>query len=396
MLLIKDSIPSTDVHQFKLTKVNLDDKISFELTSETYPGVTINFTLEYSKCKIPTGYSVSVHLFKNNFFSQKDINDLRLKEIKNTNGKVGYFFRLDALFEKDVLEINQHTYPYAYYALEHIFSSDVSYQTRDVEFLSNPLNITDFFDEDTIVLVLCNEYINEVNTFSIDNYLAPLFLKGFIKFDSSNRVEIFNEIDLIEDSISELKKILRPDGVFVLRLKSPIELLTNESFITYLYQNLLLHKNETITRFIILYQIIEISISKIFHIKVQSKVCDKIGTLTSLQLKKFLSEIQTEKNRIVSLLNEFSRPTVTLDTKLRDTILDFFIYIQDPDYSDSVENSKLTLADVFYDYRNKLVHNYRLIHTPDIDNSNTQSKMELINNLTEVLISQIISNFKIV
>ena len=320
MLLIKDSIPSTDVHQFKLTKVNLDDKISFELTSETYPGVTINFTLEYSKCKIPTGYSVSVHLFKNKFFSQKDIIDLRLKEIKNTNGKVGYFFRLDALFEKDVLEINQHTYPYAYYALEHIFSSDVSYQTRDVEFLSNPLNITDFFDEDTIVLVLCNEYINEVNTFSIDNYLAPLFLKGFIKFDSSNRVEIFNEIDLIEDSISELKKILRPDGVFVLRLKSPIELLTNESFITYLYQNLLLHKNETITRFIILYQIIEISISKIFHIKVQSKVCDKIGTLTSLQLKKFLSEIQTEKNRIVSLLNEFSRPTVTLDTKLRDTI----------------------------------------------------------------------------
>jgi hypothetical protein len=66
----------------------------------------------------------------------------------------------------------------------------------------------------------------------------------------------------------------------------------------------------------------------------------------------------------------------------------------DPDYADSIKNAAYTLADVFYDYRNKLVHNYRLVHTPGIDNQATQNKMKLVNDLTEIFISEIISNFK--
>jgi hypothetical protein len=54
-----------------------------------------------------------------------------------------------------------------------------------------------------------------------------------------------------------------------------------------------------------------------------------------------------------------------------------------------------TLTDVFYDYRNKLVHNYRLVHTPGVDSINTQFKMESINALSEVLISQVISFFNV-
>ena len=76
MLLIKDTLPSTDIHQFKLSSVLIDDNISFDLTSDTYADVNLNFTLEYPKSKIPLGYSVKVHLFKNKHFSQKDIIDL--------------------------------------------------------------------------------------------------------------------------------------------------------------------------------------------------------------------------------------------------------------------------------------------------------------------------------
>lgn len=395
MLLIKDSLPSTGVHQFSLSNVLIDNKISFILTSETYSGVNINFTLEYPKSKIFSDYSVSVHLFKNKHFSQKDIIDLRVKEIAANSGKIGYFFRLDALFEKDILQLNPHIYPYAYYAIEHLLSSNVNLQTKTYELNSNPPSITDFFDDDTIILVICNEYANVINDFTITNYLAPLFLNGFVKFENTIAIDIFNDSDLIKDNFNGIKGIKRPDGAFVLKLNSPIELLAKETFIPYLFQHLIQYKNDTITRFITLYQIVEISISKIFHLKVQTKVCNNLNNLTSIQLKDFLGDIQKEKTRIVALFNEFARPTTPLENQLREAIKDFFIHVLDPDYSDPIKIDQFTLADIFYDYRNKLVHNYRLIHTPGIDNRLTQEKMELINDLTEVFIAQIITNFKI-
>jgi hypothetical protein len=221
MLLVTDILPSTDIHQFKLSCILIDDKISFELTSETYAGVSINFTLEYPKVKIPTGYSVSIHLFKNKHFSQKDIIDLRVKEISSNKGKIGYFFRLDALFEKDVLQLNSHTYPYAYYAIEHLFLSETTLQTKTYELNSDPPLISDFFDEDIIILAICNEYTNVVNDFTISNYLAPLFLNGFVKLENTKGIDVFNENGLIKNNFDEIKNISRSDGVYILKITSP-------------------------------------------------------------------------------------------------------------------------------------------------------------------------------
>lgn len=394
MLLIKDPLPSTEVHHFKLSSILLDANISFVLTSKTYPEVSINFTLEYPKAKIPPGYSVTVHLFKNKHFSQKDIVDFRVKEILNNSGKIGYFFRLDALFEKEILQLNPHLYPYAYYAIEHLFSSEISLQTKTYELSSNSPLISDFFDEDTIILVICNEYVNVINDFTISNYLAPLFLNGFVKFENTKGIDVFNETPLIKNNFNGIKNIERPDGAYVLKITSPIDLLSKESFIPYLYEYLLQYKSDSITRFITLYQVIEISISKIFHLKVQTKVCANLNSLTSFQLKEFLGDIQKEKSRIVALFNDYARPSAPLENHLKEAIKDFFIHVIDPDYADSIKNAAYTLADVFYDYRNKLVHNYRLVHTPGIDNQATQNKMKLVNDLTEIFISEIISNFK--
>ncbi len=330
MLIIKDTLPSTDTHEFKLSSVFIDSKISFELKSDTYEGVSINFTLEYPKAKIPTGYSVTVHLFKNKQFSQKDIIDLRVKEISNNSGKIGYFIRLDALFEKEVLQLNPHIYPYAYYAIEHLFSSEISLQTKSYELNSSPPLISDFFDDETIILVICNEYANVLNDFTISNYLAPLFLSGFVKFENTKGIDVFNENELIKNNFDSIRRIARPDGAYVLKLTSPIELLTKETFIPYLYQYLLQYKSDTITRFITLYQIIEIAISKIFHLKVQTKVCANLNSLTSFQLKEFLGDIQKEKSRIIALFNDYARPTEPLESQLKDAIKDFFIHVIDP------------------------------------------------------------------
>lgn len=394
MLELKEHLPSGETHQFCLTSVEIGDKISFELTSKTYQGLNLNFTFEYFRQKITPGYSVDVHLFKNIHFSQKDIIDFRLNELSANTGRVGYFFRLDALFEKDVLQINKHIYPYAYYAIEFIFSERTNLQIKDVELNSSDYKITDFFDDDTILLVICNQYSSELAAFSIDDYLPPLYLNGFIKFDKLTTIKEFNNTIFVKNNYENIETIKRTDGCYVLRVSIPDLLLIKESFIQHLFLYLLQQKNEPITRFIMLYQIVEICISKILHLKVQSEICGKLSSLTSIQLKKFLGEIQTEKKRINYTFYEFSRPTQFLENTIKETIISFFVHVHDADYNDAIENSKLNLVDVFYDYRNKLVHNYRLIHSPGIDKSITELKMEEINSLTEILVTQIISSFR--
>lgn len=396
MLELREALPSEELHQFKLTSIGLGDRISFKLTCETYQDLNLEFILDLQRESLPLGYSVDVQLFKNIHYSQKDIIDLRLNELLANTGKVGYFFRLDALFEKDILQLNRHIYPYAYFAIEYIFSENVKLQTKEVEITTDNYKITDFFDEDTIILVICTQFSNVIPNFSIYDYLAPLYLNGFVKFDKTNLINKTNSESIISDNYNNLRTILRSDGCFVLRIGVPNSILIKESFIQYLLSNLLQQKNGPISRFIMLYQVIEISISKILHLKVQTEICGNLSSLTSNQLKEFLSEIQKEKKRITYTVNEFSKLTPILDSTLKDTIIDFFTHVKDNDYNDPIKNDTLTLVDVFYDYRNKLVHNYRLIDSPDIDKSITETKMEKVNDLTEILISQIISTFKTV
>jgi hypothetical protein len=222
-----------------------------------------------------------------------------------------------------MVQLNPHLYPYAYYAIEHLFSSEISLQTKTYELSSNSPLISDFFDEDTIILVICNEYVNVINDFTISNYLAPLFLNGFVKFENTKGIDVFNETPLIKNNFNGIKNIERPDGAYVLKITSPIDLLSKESFIPYLYEYLLQYKSDSITRFITLYQVIEISISKIFHLKVQTKVCANLNSLTSFQLKEFLGDIQKEKSRIVALFNDYARPSAPLENHLKEAIKDF-------------------------------------------------------------------------
>jgi len=379
-------------HVFQLAEIVDNDKATFYLRSETYSDVQIEFSLT-QHYTVPDGYSAEVFLFKNTFFAQKDIIELKISELEENNGRIGYFFRLDALFELGILPLNKHVYPFAYLGLKQMFSVNSTLQTKTPELNSTEFSINDFFDEDTIVLVACTQWIDKIPDFSINNYLAQLYLNGFIAFNSANSIDVFNKSSLIRENYNEIKKNVRRDGVFTFKISILDKLISGENFISHLYQRLLQKKGDSIARFITLYQIIEILISKILHLKVNSKICSNLSTLTSLQLKDFLRDIQTEKFRISALLNEYAKPSPAIETALREKIIDFFTHLKDPNYSDPEAIGELKLTDVFYDFRNKLVHNYRLFHEPEIDQSVTNEKMLEINDLSEVLVSEILSKF---
>lgn len=393
MLIVKDTALSDTSHNFIATQVAIEDKITFILKSDTYSGVEFNFTLASAKNKIYKGFSVSVHLFKNQYFSQRDIVDLRLSEISNRSGKVGYFFRLDSLLEDDILELNEHTFTYAYYALDKLFSNEISIQTKDYVYDGGIPSITDFFDGDTIILVICNEYSSDVENFKINNYLPSLFTKGFIKFDKEKSIEVFNNSNLITENFNNLKGLDRPDGAFILRSTSIAKELKNETYINHLFTNLLYNDIDVTSKFIILYQIIEICISKVFFVEIQQKICYEFSDLSSLKLKKILGDIQKEEPRIKKLLNKYARPDKRIETEIISNIEKFNSCVGDVK-EESLEDNN-TLTSLFYGYRNRIVHNYRQIHNINVETEKANELMKTINENSEVLIASLVCDFKI-
>lgn len=391
MLILKERTENTE-HKFQLTSIGIGNNITFALTSETYSDFDVSFEMQIPHNKLPIGYTVSVFLFKNSLYSQIETVDLRISGLAANSGKVGYFFRLDALFEPAILQKNMNTYPYAYYAMEHIFSKDSAIQTRVPYIDSRNYKITDFFDDDTIILVLCNEYCSNINNFDLYNYLPNLFNYGFILYGNDRPVEVINKHTFISTKYASIKSIVRPDGVYVLRIESANEVLAGESYITHVFSTLIQKDMDYVTRFLMLYQIIEVLISKVLPYEIQNSVCNNLATFTPSKLKENLNELTNASNIINSIFHNYAKPTESLKIEVRTKILDFFVHIQHPEYTDVGKHASLKSTQLFYALRNKLVHEYREWHKPRIDRSITISKMVEINELSEVLVSDMISN----
>ncbi|XHR94275.1 hypothetical protein ACFJIV_28975 [Mucilaginibacter sp. UC70_90] len=393
MLTVRDSDPNSAPHNFVLSEESRDAKITFTLTSDTYQDVSLKFALESPVFRIYDNYHVSVHLFKNPFLAQTEIVELRVDGLAANNGRIGYFFRLDALFEENIIQLSNHTYTYAYHALRYLFGDDTNLQTKEIILTEDPPAITSFFEDDTIILVLCNEYCEAIPGFSIENYLPHIFLNGFTIFDNLSPIETTNNSGLLADNYELVKGIKSADNNPILRIPAANPFLINESFVIHLFKRLIQKKNEVVTRFIILYQVIEILINKVLHLKIQEKVCHDIDNLNGRALIELLDQIKTEKERMKWLFNVFARPSAPVESALKQQLIDLFVHIADPDFADPTTHVDLTLQKVFYGYRNKLVHNYRLIHDPRIDLDTTEAHMHEINLLSEIFVAEMVSSF---
>jgi len=379
-------------HEFLLTSLRIGANVSFELTSVTLPGLDLNFTLQIPHTPLPIGYTVTVHLFKNPFHLQAEIVDLRIRGLADNSGKVGYFFRLDALFDPHILQQNRNTYPYAYYAIEYLFSKGIAFQTKTPLVDSVQYSITDFFDEDTIILVLCEQYCEKIPEFNIQNYLANIFLFGFTSFSAQKPIERINLHHFIDSKYSGIKTIVRPDGVYVMRIEAANEVLKGDSYITHVFASLIQKEMDYVTRFLMLYQIIEIFISKVLPYEIRTKVCGNLSIVTPSKLKEELNDLTNASNIITSIFHHYARPTEALKIELRQKILDFFIHIQHPEYIDHAKHPGMTATQLFYALRNKLVHEYREWHKATVDQAVTFALMKEINDHSEVMIADMLTN----
>lgn len=393
MLVIKDA-SSNEEFEFLLNDLIEEGNTTFILTSENYPGFTLKFKIEYPRSSIPGGYSVSPYIFANKHYAQGDVIDLRINDIDVPKGRVGYFCKLDAIFEPSILNMSDHLYAYIYLSLVTIFSSNKRYQQKDVFIEQDHFAITDFFDENSILLMLCDQHTKKIESFEPNRIMASLFLKGFNWYEKVRNFN-FNDSIFLQENFNAIKSDRTSEGYFVLRISLSSSSLVTDPFVKHLFFKLINSKIEPTTRFIMLYQIIEICIHKILKAEIREKVCINIDTIDNIKLRDLLTEVQKESKRIGLLLNKYARPSTNIETEIKNYIIDFFSYIEVEGYLDPEETVKLTLATVFYDLRNKLVHAYRIIHKPTIDHNTVILKLQEINKLIEILIAEIVENFEL-
>ena len=133
---------------------------------------------------------------------------------------------------------------------------------------------------------------------------------------------------------------------------------------------------------------------KIIHAEVRQRICQDLDSLTSDKVKEVVTGLTKHSELIASLFSKYAIPSNYLRITLRQEILDFFIHVQHPEDADPQKNAEKTLPVLFYSFRNKIGHEYRILHSIGVDLSVTTSKVSIINELTEALIGEAVTNFR--
>lgn len=393
MIKIYDNYNSNVSFDFRLKRVEQQNEWVYILNSKDIQNFELKFTLPHKISSFHDGYSTSVFLLKNKFFAQKDVIEIRVNELAINNGRIGYIVQLNSIFDEKIISVNKHLFSFFYYALGNIFYNLDFKQTKKPDFSKTVFDITDFFDDDILVLITCDQDTNQITDFKIDSYLPSLYQYGFYIFNEPLTSSFYNTSLEVSSNYTNLSNNKNRDGYFSLRLNKVAPVIANEDYLYGMFNKQLLKKNDQETRFLILYQVIEILISKILTAELTKKICGTTTPLEAFKLKEAIEEEVKEGTRISHLFNTYTTTSNGLKEDLKREIYNLLQYLLFPDFQYPFDPSTTSFHKVFYVYRNKLVHNHRYFKNNLLDESNINLRMETINSLVELLVIDVVNSF---
>lgn len=248
-----------------------NDKIEFEYNS----------VLEIKPKFNPLKYDC--YLLHNN---RDEISENSIYKVYFDDIRGGWIFPIQALISKE------HNYSeddfflqYAYLGMYFLLSS-FNYEDIDLERL-----IEEKYDSNDHLLLIDHDNVKPINNFSINNYVVSLFKHGY---------GFNNEGNIITDDI------IIPDKN--MKLKSIPQCLTDNVGISFIFRELIEKKESEYSLFYVLYQLVEILISKVLVLVYKKQVNSIDWDETDLFDKNdTINKAISEKNRIKALFNEYSK-----------------------------------------------------------------------------------------
>lgn len=199
--------------------------------------------------------------------------------------------RIGWIFPIQSLESQEHDYVhnkfYLKYAYVVVFKLLQMIDFGETEY--SDFSILDYYSDDIQILVYDNDNTSKIGEFDILNYSVDLFSKGYSYCGEGN---VFTKPEKIDKNI---------------RIKQLPEPIRDISYINVLFIELIPLQESSYSKFHLIYQIIEILIGVVFRYKMESLIQEIAVSPNDLfEKREKLSDITTEKKRVIWLFNNFS------------------------------------------------------------------------------------------
>lgn len=275
------------------------------------------------------------------------------------NERVGWVFPIQALLSKEHdYSSNKHFLKYVYpgllWLLRHLDQSYYSDTGSDLVF---PDQATDL-----ILMMIDKENAKKVQEYDIKNYTVSLFQKGYSYEGIGNTI---TEID-------------HPDKA--IRLKRVSKELQHITFVDTLFRSYIPNMQDGITRFHMLYQVIEILIEQVFDSEFRKLVkclTDDPGSM--FDKRDDLGSIANEKTRVKRL---FSNYVQTIDTNKKQ----FLEGICEKILNENGKEKRVSMEESLYAVRCLIVHKYYSLKTENMTNNLDELNSAFLDVLFDLLL----------
>ena len=254
-----------------------------------------------------------LHLLKND---RKDFSENSIYQVKVDEVRIGWIFPLQALLsDQHDFATNKFFLNYAYVAYNILLDRIHEQNQRES---NSTLLLSDYYDINSVLLLIDKENILNIDGFDINNYWVSLFMYGYSCFGHGNCISESVNIDKhihLKSISNDLNKSEYINLVF----------LKNLSTVNYHdEEDRLYYENERVYVFHTLYQIIELMISIILDIRIVDIVNEIHDNPTDLfNIKEELNEVSKEGNRIAYLFSTYTNPDKEDCSVLRDLCIKF-------------------------------------------------------------------------
>lgn len=243
----------------------------------------------------------TLYLFHKDNFVTNDIFQIKYSQLR-----LGWFFPLEALLtdEHDLAQ-NEHFWPYSLNAYKKLLLTANEIPFKTISYDEN-FGIDKVFGSNTFIFIVYNKYLKEYKkitkrSFLIEDYLPYLYSLGFTLLTNDNFLQLIK----IKDTTP-----YTPSTEKVIKLKSiSPELFETTSYINALIQGLLKLEDHCLVRFHLLYQIIELLITKIFEKEFKELMPTFLSAVDFYDAKESLNKLSNEKDRINKLFNNYCSAT---------------------------------------------------------------------------------------
>jgi hypothetical protein len=341
------------------------------------------YDLPYNLADLPNpGLTEKIYLFKNDLITSRRLFKLKLKDKPESNKLVGYIFPLNAFSDNPDIFDNIHLKKLAFNVLQKLLEEkDLSIKAHSPFYRTDAVyTLTDFYDEDLIVIVVCDQLVTFPN-YSFEDYLPALYKLGFRIAPNFNFIVPSSNCDTILNNFSLLQATVTV-GI-------PKNRLHLNYFISSLVKNELFLKDNEVARFHLYYQVIEMLMEKVYKNEVNIEVISKFRSLPSFDVKELLRETMKETYSLEKLVgSNYSVIDAEIMEELNFHIDTFLAYV-------GITYNGKGISSKIYKIRNILFHGYsKILENVLLDKLKVDLHLKKINDSFEYLIFDAITSYK--